>query len=368
MAIGGMLLSATAGLAAAAPNNHSQAGKHHQQASGQASAAPSTRPGWGCGDTNHVHTGPPGLGPNPVSPCSSHVTSPAAVHFAVSAPSSASAGTAFSFTVSALNEANNTVTSFADTIHFTSTDAAASLPADAVLTNGTGTFSATLNTAGSQTISATDISNNSITGTANAIGVSSAAAVHFAISAPASAGAGSAFSFTVTALNPSNAAVTTFGDTVHFTSSDGSASLPADATLSNGTGTFSATLHTAGNQTITVTDTTNASFTGTSSTIAVSPAAATHFSVSAPATATAGTAFNFTVTALDPFNNTATAFSDSTHFTSTDGSASLPADATLTSGTGTFAATLHTTGNQTITATDTAIASVTGTSSTVAVS
>ena len=30
-----------------------------------------TRPGWGCGDTNHVHTGPPG-NPTATSPCNKH--------------------------------------------------------------------------------------------------------------------------------------------------------------------------------------------------------------------------------------------------------------------------------------------------------
>src|SRR5216684_2213942 len=92
------------------------------------------------------------------------------------------------------------------------------------------------------------------------------------------------------------------------------------------------------------------------------PPAATHFSVSAPASATAGTAFNFTVTALDQFNNTATGYAGTVHFTSSDGAATLPANSTLTNGVGTFSATLKTAGAQTITATDTVTASITGTS------
>ena len=91
-------------------------------------------------------------------------------------------------------------------------------------------------------------------------------------------------------------------------------------------------------------------------------AAATHYTVSAPATDVSGTAFSFTVTALDQFNNTATAYSGTVHFTSTDAQAVLPADSTLTNGVGTFSATLKTGGNQTITATDTVTASITGTS------
>jgi hypothetical protein len=79
----------------------------------------------------------------------------------------------------------------------------------------------------------------------------------------------------------------------------------------------------------------------------------THFAVTAPATAVAGTAFQVTVTALDASNNVVASYSGTLHFASTDGQAVLPANSTLTNGKGTFAVTLNTAGNQTITATDT---------------
>lgn len=73
---------------------------------------------------------------------------------------------------------------------------------------------------------------------------------------PTQATAGTAFSFSVTARDASNAVLTGYTGTVHFTSSDtGSPALPADYTFSsadNGTRQFSATLKTQGNQTITV--------------------------------------------------------------------------------------------------------------------
>jgi hypothetical protein len=99
----------------------------------------------------------------------------------------------------------------------------------------------------------------------------------------------------------------------------------------------------------------------------VSSGPTTHFTVSAPATATAGTAFNFTVTALDVFNNVAASYAGFVHFTSTDGSAILPTDSTVTSGIGTFSATLKTAGNQTITGRDSVNSSITGTSAAVVV-
>jgi uncharacterized repeat protein (TIGR01451 family) len=290
----------------------------------------------------------------------------ATTHFSVSAPANAIAGSAFNFTVTALDSGNNVVTAYSGTVHFTSTDAQAGLPADSTLTNGTGTFSATLKTTGNQTITATDTS-TSATGTSNTISVNAAAATHFSVSAPANAVAGSAFNFTVTALDQFNNTATGYAGTVHFTSTDPSATLPTNSTLTNGTGTFSATLKTAGNRTITATDTTTSTITGTSNTITVTAGAATHFSVSAPASAVAGTAFNFTVMALDQFNNTATSYAGTVQFTSTDPNATLPTNTTLTNGTGIFSATLKTVGNRTITATDTTTSSITGTSNTITV-
>jgi len=77
---------------------------------------------------------------------------------------------------------------------------AAALPGNSTLTNGAGTFSATLNTPGSQTLTATDTANSGISGASNAINVNSAA-IHFGVSAPSSTTAGNSFTFTVTALD-----------------------------------------------------------------------------------------------------------------------------------------------------------------------
>jgi murein DD-endopeptidase MepM/ murein hydrolase activator NlpD len=98
---------------------------------------------------------------------------------------------------------------------------------------------------------------------------------HFTVSAPANATAGTAVTFTVTALDAFNHVAGGYTGTVHFTSADSQASKPADATLTYGIGTFSATLRTAGSQDITATDTGDGSITGSAS-VAVNPAAADH--------------------------------------------------------------------------------------------
>jgi Galactose oxidase, central domain len=104
---------------------------------------------------------------------------------------------------------------------------------------------------------------------------------------------------------------------------------------------------------------------GVTSSISVSVAAAATLAVSTPSTVTAGTTFTFNVTSLDNSGQPFTSYTGTVSFTSTDGQAVLPANSSLTNGTGTFSGTLKTDGNQTITATDSAAASITGTSTSI---
>jgi sugar lactone lactonase YvrE len=87
------------------------------------------------------------------------------------------------------------------------------------------------------------------------------------------------------------------------------------------------------------------------------------FTITGLSNAAAGTPQTITVTAKDPLGNTYTGYIGTVHFTSTDGNAVLPANATLTNGTGTFTVTLKTAGSQSVTVTDTATVSATGTES-----
>jgi tripartite motif-containing protein 71 len=89
----------------------------------------------------------------------------------VSAPLTVTSGSPFAFTVTAVDGAGNTVTTYTGMVHFTSSDNAATLPADVMLTSGVGTFTATMGTEGSQSITATDKVDGTIFGTSNAISV-----------------------------------------------------------------------------------------------------------------------------------------------------------------------------------------------------
>ncbi len=300
------------------------------------------------------------------------VTPTSATHFVVSAPTSATAGTAFSFSVTARDAYENTATGYSGTVHFSSTDgnAQTSLPANLGLTNGLGSFTATLASAGAQIITATDTIQSAITGASGSIAVSHAAADRFAVSAPANADAGTSFSFTVTAFDPFGNIDSSFAHAVHFTSSDTNAQtqLPSDTTLTNGMRTFTATLDMAGPQTIRATDAVSGATTGVSGSIVVRAAAPARFIVGAPASAVAGSAVALTLTAVDAFGNTATSYAGTVAFSSSDSRATLPANATLSAGQGTFSGVLVSAGSQTIAATDTNNGTLAGTSGQISVS
>ncbi len=182
---------------------------------------------------------------------------------------------------------------------FNSSDTLETLPASVTLTNGVGTFSATLNLAGNQTITATDTNNGNVFGTSRIIFVGAAQPTHFAIiGAPASITAGVQFGVTVVAQDQFNNTASTYTGTAHFTSSDHQALLPANAPLANGVGIFAVTLNTAGVQTITITDTVNTNLTSTSSPISINANGAANFVV----TSLTPTSTGFVATFNEPFN------------------------------------------------------------------
>jgi hypothetical protein len=300
------------------------------------------------------------------------VLSSPATHFSVVAPATVTAGTPFGFTITALDAFNHVVTGYGGTVHFTASAGSNALPADYTFTAGDAgvhAFSgATLGIAGTETLTAKDKSNSTITGMA-AVRVNPGAVTHFGVSAPATTLDGAAFAVTVSALDAYGNTVTGYAGTVHFSSTDPSAVLPANYTFTAtdaGKHTFPAvTLVTTGPRTVTATDTGAPSVTGGAS-VTVTPRAATHLLVLAPANATAGVPFAFTVEALDAYNNVATGYTGTVHFIASAGSNSLPANYTFTGGDAgvhAFSATLGVPGTETLTATDTVNGSITGTAS-----
>jgi hypothetical protein len=80
-------------------------------------------------------------------------------------------GVAHNYTVTAVDYTGAPATSYTGTVAITSSDGAATLPTSAALSSGVGVFSVTLNTLGYQTVTATDTTTDSITGTSPAVDV-----------------------------------------------------------------------------------------------------------------------------------------------------------------------------------------------------
>ena len=138
--------------------------------------------------------------------------------------------------------------------------------------------------------------------------------------------AGAAFSVIVTAYDSYGNPATGYTGVVHFTSTDGSATLPGDYTFSSSSHTFTngVTLFTSGTRNVTVTDLGNGSLTDTETWSVSAAAAATLDLTPEGGSTTAGAAFSVIVTAYDSYGNPATGYTGIVHFTSTDGSATLP--------------------------------------------
>ncbi len=198
-------------------------------------------------------------------------------HFHVlSSAGTITAGTLFDFTVTAQDGFNNTVSGYGGTVSFSSGDThGATLPDAYTFTTGTGgdngthtfTGGATLYTAGSWDITATDASNPAVAGSA-LVSVIPAPAVSFIITAPDTAMAGVPFDFAVTATDPYGNTDTSYAGTVIFSTMDPAGTFsPTGYTFQaadEGMAIFpqGATLNTAGTWDVTATDSSDPTITG----------------------------------------------------------------------------------------------------------
>jgi hypothetical protein len=278
------------------------------------------------------------------------------------------AGVAGSITVTAKDAYGNIAAGYTGTVHFTSSDTNTVLPANTTLTAGIGTFSVTLKTAGTQSVTATDKVTASIKGSQNGIVVNAAALSKLVVSGLSSPRtAGSTGNIRVTAVDGYGNRVSGYTGTVHFTSTDTKALLPANYTFKAtdaGTHVFSVTLKTAGTQSVTATDKVTASIKGSQAGIVVKPGAAKTLVVSGLTTPrTKGVAGTIRVTAVDAYGNRVSGYTGTVHFTSSDTKAKLPANykfKATDAGTHVFTVTLKTAGTQAVRARDTVTSTITG--------
>jgi sugar lactone lactonase YvrE len=325
--------------------------------------------------TDTVHGSITGITP-------SVVLSPAAASVLVvgSSASALTAGGTLNVPVTMSDAYGNAITGYTGTVHFTSTDPQAGLPADYMFTAadaGKHTFAVTLKTAGSQAIAATDTATASLTGTHSGLAVSAAGAQNLVFSKVTTATtAGIAQGFLVSVTDAFGNPVPSYAGTVHFTSNDTRAILPADYTFTGadaGVHAFAATLETAGtSDVVRATDIVHGSITGLAPTVTVSAAAAVKVVVSGfPSTASVGTAYIFQVALYDAYGNVATGYLGTIQFASDDPTALLPGSYPFTAsdaGKHTFTATFRKAGTHSLKASDANNASLSGSETGIVVS
>ena len=243
-------------------------------------------------------------------------------------------------TAGAYDAFGNLAPGYLGTVHLTTSDTSATLPADFSLPTGNANTPTplVLVSAGNQNVTATAAGLISGQATFSVVGggplVSTAPAVRLALSLSPNATAGQAFSVTATALDANGQLAPSYAGTIIFSSSDANALLPSGLAFNGGTVTLPAAvmLKSVGTQTVTLADA-NGSILASQQNVWVMAGAATKLTVLAgSSTLVAGQSSPVVVRALDAFGNTCPTYQGTIHLTSSDANATLPANAFFTVG------------------------------------
>ena len=252
----------------------------------------------------------------------------------------AAAGTLNTVNVQAVDAYGNPVTTYSGTVHWSSSDALAVLPADTTFRstdNGNKTLPLTLYTSGNQNVTAVDNASGSVRGTQNNI-VVGAIRSRLQVRTPASVVAGQGFNVIIAATDAYGNIDPNYTGTVTLTSSDPRAALPTTVTFGStdvGQKTLAGVLLRAAtsNAVINANDITNA-LTGSRSGIVVQAAPVASFNIASPSSIGAGAAFSATVTAVDNSNNGVPSYTGTVSLTSNDPNAAFPTSVTFGSADG----------------------------------
>ncbi|NPC70412.1 hypothetical protein HPP05_11700 [Corallococcus exiguus] len=206
-------------------------------------------------------------------------------------PDPIDAGDSNDVTVSVTDAHGNRIQGYTGTVHFSSSDAQAELPSDAVFApadQGEKTVSGLVfKTSGTQSLTATDTVTPALTATVNAeVRASTAASLHV-VASVGSFGAGQSLSYELVARDTYGNVAKDYASTVTFSSTDAQAVLPGAYTftlLDEGRHTLNVELRTVGDQSVTAEDVANPSLTATHTYSIVSGAASRLVFSSAPTT------------------------------------------------------------------------------------
>ncbi len=290
---------------------------------------------------------------------------PGAVIGKTGTPTSQSAGQTFSVQVYATDNWWNPVPS-SDNVRVTSSDAGASTPVTGAMTNGQRSFSLSLGTVGTQTLTVSDLTNGGIQGTTSpSIQVlpSGAAAFEFdAIASPQTAGV--PVTITVRAVDGSGNTIPDYNAQAILAANTGAGSIsPELVTFSAGVWTGPVILRGAGGAvTLTCADFGSPPHIGTSNNFVVNPGPMAGLQIllpgesprggtptgkeGVPTAQQAGTPFSVTVRSVDQFWNRVTGVNDTISFSAIDAIVEAPAGTTLANGERVVPVTMYRTGPQ----------------------
>ncbi len=279
----------------------------------------------------------------------------AASSYVLSGPTVVTRDVAANFTLTAKDPFGNVATAYVGTAHFSSSDGAATLPADYTFTGGNAgaqTVAVTFHTedrAGLTYLIATDTVTGSITSTLSNITVNPPKPT--VTPATLQSTAASNFNYAIVA----NESPTSYSAT----------NLPSGVTITGNV--ISGSVNIAGVYSITMTAVNPGGSGSAILTLTINPGPAETLTVKGfPSPTPSGVSGGFDVSALDHYGNIATGYNGTVHISSTDSAAALPADYTFVAsdkGAKHFTATFNTVATQSLTVTDTVTASINGTQS-----
>jgi hypothetical protein len=286
-------------------------------------------------------------------------------------PATQAAAHAFPVSVYATDTWWNPVGS-SDNVRLTSSDAGANTPLSGALSGGYRQFSVTLNTVGTQTITATDASNGAITPmTTPGISVIPSAVDHFVIAPiPSPEVAGAPVTVTIRATDAGGNTIAGYAAEANLAANTGAGSInPERVTFTAGVWSGAMTFKGAGGAvSFTCTDFSAPPHSGTSNSFTVQPGPFAGLQVVLPGESAqggtddgkngvptgqqAGSPFTITVRAVDAYWNLVSGINDHVNLGSSDAFAGMPADTTLANGQRLIPVRLYRTGAQRIWASD----------------
>ena len=292
---------------------------------------------------------------------------PGSVSGKLGTPATQSAGRAFTVNAWSTDAYWNPLPSV-DNVRITSSDAAASTPVTGALTNGSRSFSLSLGTVGTQTLTIADLTSGGIQGmTSPGITVIPSNVHHFVVGTIASPQvAGVPVAVTIRATDASGNTIPNYaGDAVVVANTGAGSITPEQITFTAGVWAGPMTFKGAGGSvSFTVADYSAPPHTGTSNSFTVQAGPFTGLQVlvpgevarggtddgreGTPSNQQAGTPFSLTVRAVDAYWNLVSSVGDSISLGSTDAFATMPALTRLTNGQLLIPVTLHKTGSNRI--------------------